>query len=113
MKKTFLKKIEYQISLSLPLSTDNFNNFNGIKTKVSNLKTLLAVGGWNEGSSKFSTVTASDSLRKIFVNSVVQYLTKYGFDGLDIDWEYPAQRGGVAADKVCTLAKNIAPVLFS
>ncbi|KZR97839.1 Chitotriosidase-1 [Daphnia magna] len=37
--------------------------------------------------------------RATFVNSVVSFIQKYDFDGLDFDWEYPASRGGVPADK--------------
>lgn len=38
--------------------------------------------------------------RQVFIGSLVSYLNKYGLDGVDIDWEYPAapDRGGKPAD---------------
>jgi len=45
-------------------------------------------------------MAASPERRKGFVDSVVPFLQRYGFDGLDMDWEYPTQRGGVAEDRV-------------
>lgn len=50
-------------------------------------------------------MVADPAKRAKFVNSVVNFLIKYNFDGLDFDWEYPANRGGVEADKV-------GPILF-
>jgi chitinase len=41
--------------------------------------------------------------RAVFVNSVVNFIKKFNFDGLDFDWEYPANRGGIPSDKVSTI----------
>ncbi|KAB0801555.1 hypothetical protein PPYR_05909 [Photinus pyralis] len=77
-----------------------FRRFNAMKSKNPNLKTLLAVGGWNEGSENYSKMAGNPSLRTNFIISAINLMNQYGFDGFDIDWEYPAQRGGVPEDKV-------------
>jgi chitinase len=49
----------------------------------------VAIGGWNEGSTKYSAMAKDSEKRQKFVDSVVQFLQKHNFDGLDLDWEYP------------------------
>ena len=60
---------------------------------------MLAVGGWNMGSKPFIALVSSTDNMHQFANKTVQFLRNYGFDGLDIDWEYPAARGSPPADK--------------
>ncbi|XP_032675832.1 chitinase-3-like protein 1 isoform X2 [Odontomachus brunneus] len=67
--------------------------------KNTDTKCLIAMGGWNEGSARYSTMAASPALRKNFVESTKDFCLKHGFDGLDLDWEYPNQRGGKPEDK--------------
>ncbi len=52
----------------------------------------LAIGGWNEGSTKYSAMAKDSAERQKFVDSVVQFLQKHNFDGLDLDWEYPGKK---------------------
>ncbi|GLH06128.1 Probable chitinase 2 [Gryllus bimaculatus] len=82
----------------LPSGKDFFGRFNMLKTTHPNVKTLVAVGGWNEGSVTFSKVANDANLRSAFAKNAANFVLQYGFDGFDIDWEYPASRGGAASD---------------
>ena len=44
-------------------------------------------------------MAADPERRKRFVESVLAFCKEHNFDGLDLDWEYPAKRGGSPDDK--------------
>lgn len=78
---------------------DGFNKFNQLRNNNPRTKTLVAIGGWNEGSATYSKVAGDPVLRANFVEAAATFVRKYGFNGLDFDWEYPNQRGGAPEDK--------------
>ncbi|XP_076438091.1 chitotriosidase-1-like [Babylonia areolata] len=70
-----------------------------LKRERPSMKVLLAVGGWSMGSEEFTkTVSSEENIHAMALNAV-EYLHRYGFDGLDIDWEYPGDRGSPAGDR--------------
>ncbi|KAJ3062694.1 hypothetical protein HDU98_001438 [Podochytrium sp. JEL0797] len=66
--------------------------FTAQRLKYPNLRAIVSIGGWS-GSMHFSTVAASASLTQTFVKNVHTFLDTMGFDGVDLDWEYPGGSG--------------------
>jgi chitinase len=63
-----------------------------LKQKHPHLRTLISVGGWTL-SGNFSDAAATERARDLFALSCLDLVTRYGFDGVDIDWEYPGGGG--------------------
>lgn len=76
-------------------------DISGLKNFAENLKlrrstgvrVLLSVGGGGTGSLGFSDACLTQESRKVLIDSMMEVLKKYRFDGFDLDWEYPAWVG--------------------
>ncbi|MEL6591115.1 MAG: glycoside hydrolase family 18 protein [Bacteroidota bacterium] len=63
-----------------------------LRTFNPDLQILLSIGGWS-WSDGFSDAALTDSSRNIFARSAIRAINQFELDGIDIDWEYPAQPG--------------------
>jgi chitinase len=78
----------------------NFEELQELKKQNPELKTLISIGGWTLSDS-FSALASSSITRANFAQNALQFCRQYGFDGIDIDWEYPgfAEHSGRPEDK--------------
>lgn len=70
----------------------NFTKFQTLRNTYPNLKIVISIGGWDD-SARFSDAALTPSSRTAFAESAVSFVKTYGFDGVDIDWEYPTGSG--------------------
>lgn len=70
----------------------NFNQLIKLKQKYPHLVTMISIGGWTL-SGHFSDIALTEASRDRFAKSAVAFMERYGFDGVDIDWEFPGGGG--------------------
>ncbi|MGW4199455.1 chitinase C-terminal domain-containing protein [Streptomyces sp. NPDC004726] len=78
---------------SLPYK-GHFNLFTKFKKQHPNVKTMISVGGWADSGGFYMMANNADgSVNQAgintFADSTVEFIKKYGFNGVDIDYEYP------------------------
>ena len=103
----FITPDDYKITNMADVRPELFKDITFLKNKNPDLTIMIALGGWTHNDpgrfqKVFSTMVASSASRKKFIDNLLGFLSEYGFDGVDFDWEYPGakDRGGTEADGV-------------
>ncbi len=69
-----------------------FRQLQILRASHPHLKYLISVGGWT-WSAYFSNIALTPQSRNIFARSCMEFIDRYEFNGIDIDWEYPVSGG--------------------
>jgi GH18 family chitinase len=65
------------------------------KARANNAKVFVAINDGNgDGKTNFKNMAATAGGRNNFVKDIMNKVRQYGFDGVDIDWEYPTTSDG-------------------
>jgi chitinase len=75
-----------------PADEMNFARLRALKRANPRLRLMASVGGWTR-SNRFSDMATDAPTRAAFIDSTLAFLRRQGFDGIDIDWEYPVSVG--------------------
>lgn len=67
-----------------------FNLMHTMMEKYPDVTVLASTGGWAASRSLWLVTDNEANMRK-FAKSAVKFVRKYGFDGIDIDFEYPSE----------------------
>ncbi|GKV03355.1 hypothetical protein SLEP1_g15671 [Rubroshorea leprosula] len=78
---------KFEISNSEALILSNFTT--SLHHKKPPVKALFSIGGGGSDSSVFARMASSPVSRKAFINSALEVARNLGFDGMDLDWEFP------------------------
>ncbi|KAE9377607.1 glycoside hydrolase family 18 protein [Stipitochalara longipes BDJ] len=86
-------------------SASLYSRFTNLKNNKPGLQTFISVGGWSftdpgPTQKAYTNMVSSAGNRATFIKNIMKFMSSYGFDGVDLDWEYPGadDRGGVPAD---------------
>ncbi|XP_027067394.2 class V chitinase CHIT5a-like [Coffea arabica] len=82
----------YQLSVT-EFDEQWMGNFTAtIHTRNPPAKAFLCIGGGATNTSLFSNMVSNQNSRATFIHSTISVARQYGFDGLDLDWEFPSNQ---------------------
>lgn len=101
----FISPGDFQITNMADVKPSLFKEVAQLKDKNPNLSIMIALGGWTHNDpgkyqQVFSDMVSSAANRQKFIKNLLGFLSQYGYDGVDFDWEYPGadDRGGKDSD---------------
>ncbi|KAF2134779.1 glycoside hydrolase family 18 protein [Dothidotthia symphoricarpi CBS 119687] len=119
----FIDPKSFQVAPMSEADTEMYPRFTGLKEANPGLKTWISIGGWSMNDPEqptartFSELAASKDAQSKFFSSLLNFMSTYGFDGVDIDWEYPVapERSGKPEDyaNYVSFLKNLKNALGS
>nr|XP_021205993.2 chitinase-like protein EN03 isoform X3 [Bombyx mori] len=85
------KLVSLNENLDIDRTHDNYRAITSLKAKYPGLTVLLSVGGDadTEEPEKYNLLLESQQARTAFINSGVLLAEQYGFDGIDLAWQFP------------------------
>ncbi|KAL8671886.1 MAG: hypothetical protein Q9168_003623 [Polycauliona sp. 1 TL-2023] len=105
----------FEIAPANPANVSQYEEFTALKRAT--METWIAVGGFdfsNAGPTRttWSEMCSSPSNRARFINSMAAFMNQYGFQGVDLDWEYPATADRGEQTVAIINAKGLVPELI-
>jgi chitinase len=102
----FIKPDTYEIHPIAGSTIAGFQDVTSLKQHAPGLKVWLALGGWTfsdngtDTQPVFGDLSSTPEKRKKFITQLTRFMLQWGFDGVDVDWEYPGapDRGGQERD---------------
>ena len=88
-----------------------YSRFTALKSKKPDLQAFISVDGWSftdpsPTQQAYSKMVSNAANRATFIKNIMNFMDSYGFDGVDLDCEYPSadDRGGIALCKEMSAA---------
>ena len=89
----------YNIAAMPGVTLDKLGQFAKLKEDNPNTKIMISLGGWSftdddtDTQAVYTTMVGSHSNRATFITNLLAFLSQYGFDGVDFDWECKSWAG--------------------